>query len=786
MRLDRVFLDSFGSLESHDLTDMSPGLNVVLGPDREHLRAFREFVRQVLFGFEVDEAPLIDSLAVPYGGLLEIVHSDGSPLTIERYLRVRCSHAGQVTVSRAGESRPDSDPMQFLSAIDQRTWFDKFDISSGILGSDPDTLLMLTLSLLSGVDGTDSEAVQTYFDTEEETIVRAIATARTGRQVVDERFRRAASDFDSYATQDSQRADLVRQTGEADSELSALRARLHRIDAFEESRRDWSRMHDLQNAMSDMPRLAFLPKEPSILLSALVDRERVLQAEIDDGDAEDSPRAAVVEELRASVPRNFPTEEVRRLISYRDEYAEAIRELPALSERLEGTEGKLKEGIAKLGTDRDAAKLDTVEDSPAIRDRLEKLDSDISSQRVASADLTRKSDESRADMEAAQERATFATSKLEAVGEAPDITIESASERLDAVTRGLAELATAREALAESLDNTIDARPRRTVSAGRLIPLVQLGMSSGFTVVGIALTFLAISAGDSALVRTGEIVGVTGFIGVLMSLAILEVQRRHSRAQYAASSVLHELAAQTADELENDIEVARVHLAYIEESLRTTLDELELKYDLPLAHLDVEWERVTRDIEKLQQFNASKALADEANDVVDNTTWAAEGDSEAAGEAINQLAAMEDDWVDILVSLGLDPGLGLNAVRESLDLVADLRQTRAELGELNLRVPAMRVVIVQVEAGLSEIAEALKLPEFSTHEAIPVLDQLKADREKAIQLQDQIGNLRRDGETGGDPAHDSGAGDTGRGTRAPRTARSRRRRQRSRIPGDRR
>jgi hypothetical protein len=704
----------------------------------------------MLFGFDVDEAPLIDSLAAPYGGLLEIVHSDGSPLTIERYLRVRGSHAGQVTVSRAGESRPDSDPMRFLSAIDQRMWLDKFDISSGILGSDPDTLLMLTLSLLSGVDGTDARAVRTYFDTEEDAIVRAIATARTGRQVTDEHFRRAANDFDSYATQDGQRADLVRQTDEADSELSVLRARLHRIDALEESRPDWSRMHDLQNAMSDMPRLAFLPKEPSILLSTLVDRERELQAEIDDGDAEDSPRAAAVEELKASVPRNFPTDEVRRLVSHRDEYAEAVRELPALSERLEGAERKLKEGLTKLGTDWDAAKLDTVEDSPALRDRLEKLDSSISSLRVASVDLARKSDESRAKLEAAQERATFATGRLKEIGEAPDITVETANERLDTVTRGraeLAELATARESLAESLDNTIDARPRRTISAGRLIPLVQLGMSSGFTVVGIALTFLAISAGDSALVRTGEIVGVTGFIGILMSLAILEVQKRHSRAQYAASSILHDLAARTAEELEKDIEVARVYLAYIEESLRTTLDELELKYDLPLAHLDVEWERVTRDLERLQLFNESKALANEANDVVDNIAWASEGDSEATGEAINQLAAMEDDWVDILVSLNLDPGLGLSAVRESLNLVSELRQTRAEMGELNIRVPAMRVVIVQVEAGLSEIAEDLKLPEFSAHKAIPVLDQLKTDREEAIDLQDQIGKLRRDGET---------------------------------------
>ncbi len=153
MRLDRVFLDSFGPLDSLDLTDLSPGLNVFLGPDAEHLQAFREFVRQVLFGFDVDETALVDSVAAPVGGLLEVVHSDGSPLTIERYLRVSGSHAGQVSVSRAGESRPDADALRDLSSLDADSWSENFVIPSGVLDVEPGTLLRVIVSLLSGTDG---------------------------------------------------------------------------------------------------------------------------------------------------------------------------------------------------------------------------------------------------------------------------------------------------------------------------------------------------------------------------------------------------------------------------------------------------------------------------------------------------------------------------------------------------------------------------------------------------------------------------------------------------------
>ncbi|MBT6681224.1 MAG: hypothetical protein HOB07_04140, partial [Chloroflexi bacterium] len=346
--------------------------------------------------------------------------------------------------------------------------------------------------------------------------------------------------------------------------------------------------------------------------------------------------------------------------------------------------------------------------------------------------------------------ASAAKQAVEAVGEEPELSVEAANERLDIITRAraeTAEYATATEAVGEALDETIDAKPRRVITAGRLIPLIQLGMSGGFAVVGIVLTVMAIMAGDSALARTGQVVGATGVIGVLMSLAILEVQRRHSKAQYEASSVLHELAAQTAIELEKDIEVAKIQFAFVEERLRASLDDLGLEHDIPMAQLDVEQERVTRELHRRQIFDETMTVLKAANEVVDDASWTAEGDAEVAGEAAIQLGAMEDDWIDILMSLWLEPELGLTAVRESLDLVVELLKVRAEVSELNVRVPAMRVIVVQVEAGLSEIAEQTDLLEFDALEALPVLDQLKEDREQATRKQDKIGKLRRDGET---------------------------------------
>ena len=743
-------MDSFGPFESRDITGLSPGLNVIVGPDQEYLNAFRDFFRRVLFGFDVDASNHSGSLSAPCGGLLEIVHSDGSPLTIERYLRGLGGDAGQVTVSRAGELRPEFDDLFGPALIDVNSWLNCFDISPGTIDHDANELLKLTFSLLAGTDGPDPGEVQAFFDNEADSIARAMTAVQTARHVAYERYRRAGEEFDSYATLHGQRADLDRQINDADIELAVVRARFHRIEALEESRPAWSRMHELQTAMSGMPRFAYLPPEPLAYLTDLRDRERDLQSEIDRGDAEDSPRVAELDELTSSPASKYPTDEARQLLAHRYDYAEAIRELPALSVRLEESERGLEEGLARLGRGWDDAKLDTVEDSPALRDRLEKLEADITSQRIGGAGNTQRAEETRERLESAHSQAGEAKQRLEALGEPPDITIESATERLDTITRARAEMVERTEAqrtLDESLARAVDARPRRSISAGRLIPLIQLGMSGGLAVVGIIVWLLAMMAGDSAATRTGLVVGITGVIGILMSIAILWVQKRHSAAQYTASEVLHKLALRSAEELEKEIETNRVQLAYVKECLHSSLTELDLTRDLPLAQLDLEKERVTREMDRLHTIDEVTAAIKAAGEVVDSAAWNAEGADETVGDAKNQLTAMENDWEDILTSLGLPDDLAMNAVRETLDLIAELRRVRTDIRELQIRVPAMKMVIVEVEVGLSELAETAGLPEFAAHKAGPVLEQLKEGREDIVRKQDRVGRLRRDGET---------------------------------------
>ncbi|MDA1258540.1 MAG: hypothetical protein O3C10_11980 [Chloroflexi bacterium] len=749
MRIERVFLDSFRRFESRDITGLGPGLNVVVGSDKDYLNSFRDFVRQVMFGFDPKTTSIAGSLATPTGGVLELVHSDGSPLTIERYLRGQESDAVQVTVSSAGEPRPDSDPLRGLSEIDRKLWQGKFEISPGQLNVGPSRLLACIRSLFAGAEGLDILAVHRAFEEEEETLVRSLTVARAARQVAEERFRRAAQDFDSYVTADGQRADLHRQINDSDIELSVVRARFHHIAALEESRPAWSRMSEIQTAVSGMPRFAYLPREPLTLLEELRSKERELQSEIGRGDGDDSPRVAELEALESSVRDDFPTAEARHLLALREDYAEAVRELPVQSERMESLERRFQEGLARLGNGWDETKLDAVEDSPAIRDRIEKLEADIETRRTAHTELTRTAEESEARLDSERERAANATRRFESLGEPAEITVETATQRLDIITRARAEMverAEARRSLGDSFAKAVEARPRRAISAGRLIPLVQLGMSGAFAVVGIVIWALAMSASDGSAMRTGQVVGLTGVIGVLMSIAILEVQRRHSRAQYEASAVLHELAARTAQELEKEMETRRVQLAYTEECLRSSLEELGLTRDLPLAQLDLERGRVTRELDRRLAFDEASAAVEETADVVDRAARDAEGAAETATDAKNHLDAMVDDRDDILISLGLQPELGSNAVRESLDLIAELRQVRTEVRVLQIRVPAMRLIVVEVEAGLSEIAEVAALPEFAAHAAAPVLEQLKEAREEANRRQDKIGRTRRDGE----------------------------------------
>ncbi len=101
MQLREIHIDSFGAAQDLKLTGLSPGINVLYGPNEYGKSTLMEFVRRMLFGFHTPRnGNAYQADRKNYGGRLAVETSDGKNAIISR---IKGTHGGPVTVSLENE-----------------------------------------------------------------------------------------------------------------------------------------------------------------------------------------------------------------------------------------------------------------------------------------------------------------------------------------------------------------------------------------------------------------------------------------------------------------------------------------------------------------------------------------------------------------------------------------------------------------------------------------------------------------------------------------------------------
>lgn len=102
MQLREIHIDSFGAARDLKLTGLAPGINVLYGPNEYGKSTVMEFVRRVLFGYQVSrKGNAYQADGKNYGGRLAVETSDGKIAVIAR---TKGPHGGPVAVTLGNES----------------------------------------------------------------------------------------------------------------------------------------------------------------------------------------------------------------------------------------------------------------------------------------------------------------------------------------------------------------------------------------------------------------------------------------------------------------------------------------------------------------------------------------------------------------------------------------------------------------------------------------------------------------------------------------------------------
>jgi len=546
VKIRRLSINGFGPFSDREFGPLSPGLNVLHGPNEAGKSALRAFIRAVLFGFVTGHASARDRELYEYpplaggteGGLIELEGEDGSVFTVERYRRKPAPAAGEIAVARNGSTGGQSLLDELLHPVDERVYQNVYSIAlEELQGLDGEIRGRIAAAGLGAVG--DVEGVRRRLKTELSSAQRVLGTSRTENREVRREYEAAQAELEGYEALVARRRDLDRSVESVRAEIAKARERLTRLDVLRSSRDNWNRMQEVQRQMEDLPRLEFLPARPVVRLDEAEGRCREVERLTREGDQVESERQQDLESLAADLAPELHTESVSRLIARQSEYGNAVRDIESVRAQARSNEERLQQGLASLGPNWDAAALESFDDSLATRNALERLEETMANAANRLETAERDAGQMRTAHEAARRTAEETGDSLTTLGPVPVGSAEQLSRHRGTLNR-LRALAAGRPEAQRDLD---EAARRLATAEGdrraRVVMAVQLGVSAAVTAAGIVVAVMSIQLGEAKVAQMGYAIAAVGGLGLLTSASFLlwPFRRRRTDADPSESSV---------------------------------------------------------------------------------------------------------------------------------------------------------------------------------------------------------------------------------------------------------
>jgi len=529
VKIRRLHIDGFGPFAGREFGGLSPGLNLLFGPNEAGKSAVRAFIRAVLFGFvtgrsKADERALYDyppTAGGVEGGIIELTGEDGSLYTVERYRRKPTPAAGELLVTRddvtGGQDMLDG----VLHRVGARVYQNVFSIGLEELRSLDSEMQDQIAAAGLGSTGDALPRISGRLDSELGALRRELGVARTKIREVRAEYEAAQIDLQHYDALVAEHEKAEAEIERVSRELGQTRERMTRLTMLSDSRESWNRMQEIQRQMEELPRRAYLPPQPVKLLEEIEERCRTLSGSIrEDEDAEEE-RKRELESLSPDIAPDLCGEAVGRLIARQSEYMNAIQDVESVRARVAESVRRLEQGLAALGRDWDEAKLESFDDSLAVRSTLEQLEQTLERTGRESDLHARATGQIDTEGVAAAEAHSDAARRLELLGTPPEMTLKELSARRNALNR-LRALAAERPSAQRNLEQAAERFASSSVSRrSRLALAAQFGISAGIAAAGLVLSLLSLQLGESKVALMGYIVGGVGGLGMLVSFAVL-------------------------------------------------------------------------------------------------------------------------------------------------------------------------------------------------------------------------------------------------------------------------
>lgn len=718
MIFERLHLSGFGIFADAELGPLSPGLNILEGPNEAGKSTTVEFLRSLLFGFQTGRGarkyePLRGGT---HGGWALARDRQGRLLRIERKPG---GAAGTAEVSVVGETTRVNLEL-LLRGSDRQLFSSVFAFSlHEMVGLDALQAEGVRSRIYAAATGTGAGSLLKALSTttnRADAIFRPRATlprlngALRERDGLRQEVERLRGELELYNRLEAERAELESALADRHDAERQSERRLFHARACAAVWESWIELLEYRAALALLPPMASFPEEGLARLERLrEDRHAREERKASLGQQLESLRvrseSCVVDELLLEARG-----ELREAAELLGEYEAWQRELPVLELERDRKAQEGEEGLRKLGPGWTEETLSRFDLSIAREDEVRAAQDALS--RAAEAVQSTRSAHETAEREAVR-RETLLTAAREALQrdfpeEPPALPdggerlrrLDEAAERLELVQRGL-------DLLERDAERERELEESQAQSQGRL-EAWQAPLPAAWALVLVpCAAFLAWALRDHLPVAAGS-----GLFILLLAAGLFALLHRQGRAAEGVRTELRQELDRLGKLLAEHRSKAAAARGRLEET-QQSLAELERSVGRTLPDRPA----VRNLIHELQAAREQRARYEAGLAVVTarHEEWAAARDAveeaarrhEAAAEA---LQSRRVEWESWLAARSLPAGI---LPETALRLFAEITQARAGFREchaLETRVRRTRESLEQFEARVSALFQRVGRP----------------------------------------------------------------------------
>jgi uncharacterized protein YhaN len=378
MRIERLYIDGFGSFHDESVGGFDRSIVVLYGPNEAGKSTLLEFIRTVLFGFPARR----DRYYPPFsggrhGGRITVVDDSGAQYTVERF---EGSRGGPVEV-RDGSGAPLGEDR--LSGIVGHATKDVFknvfafsleELQTGDLLKDDNVNGQIYSAGLGATRLPD--AIRTLARQRDEIFLprgkRIVNSLISELHQVDANLAEIHGNAAEYGDRVADRDEIGVRLGSIQGELKDMASARMEMRNLEEGWDDWLSLVDVEGRLEGMPTLDTFPEDAVPRLDRAEDQLKAARQELQDASEQLESALASASATVEDEAMLEDADAIAALVRERGAFDGSVRDLPRRKTELDGMEGSLGQRVRNLGPDWDVDRLDRFELSLVVLDQIER------------------------------------------------------------------------------------------------------------------------------------------------------------------------------------------------------------------------------------------------------------------------------------------------------------------------------------------------------------------------------------------------------------------------------